>query len=279
MKLTTGSWCSLAEAEVAGGPVLMIDLSGKIAAITGGASGIGLATADLFQQCGCRVVIIDRAKTDVKSLRSGQVEERNADVCDAAAVAAAVNAIEADVGPIDILVNSAGILERPLAPAEAKDKEWDRVVSTNLKGTYLCCRQVGLRMAARGCGAIVNVSSVAGLRSSPLHAYGPSKAAVINLTEGLAAEWGRMGVRVNAVAPGFTRTPALALAAAAKYADETLLAEASGVGRLVRPGEVANAIAFLACDLAAAITGVTLPVDCGYLVAGSWAAYGGLRRP
>src|ERR1700758_3125375 len=134
--------------------MLTIDLSGKIAAITGGASGIGLATADVFQQCGCRVVIIDRATTDVKSLRSGHVEERNADVCDAAAV----TAIERDVGPIDILVNSAGILERPLPPAEAKEKEWNRVVSTNLKGTYLCCRQVGLRMAARGCGAIVNVS-------------------------------------------------------------------------------------------------------------------------
>jgi len=88
-----------------------------------------------------------------------------------------------------------------------------------------------------------------------------------------------MGVRVNAVAPGFTRTPALALGAAAKYVDETVLAEASGLGRLVRSDEVANAIAFLACDLAAAITGVTLPVDCGYLVAGSWAVYGGLRRP
>ena len=255
--------------------VLTIDFAGKIAVITGGASGIGLATAEVFRRCGGRVVVVDRAPDG--SPAGEPFEHRIADVGDSRSVAAAVADIESEIGPIDILVNSAGVLQRTLPPEQENEKEWDQIVSTNLKGTYLCCREVGMRMAGRGSGSIVNVASVAGLCASPLHAYGPSKAAVISLTEGMAAEWGRSGVRVNAVAPGFTKTPPLALAFAAKFADETTVSEASALGRLVLASEVANAIAFLACDLAAAVTGVTLPVDCGYLVAGSWAAFGGLR--
>lgn len=257
--------------------VLTIDLSGKIAAITGGASGIGLATADVFRRCGGRVVIVDRAPVADCSAASEPFDQRFADVSDSRSVAAAFDAIESEIGPIDILVNSAGVLQRTLPPEQANEKEWDNIISTNLKGTYLCCQQVGMRMAGRGSGSIVNVASVTGLCANPLHAYGPSKAAVVRLTEGLAAEWGRSGVRVNAVAPGFTMTPPFAMALAVKYVDETTVSEASALGRLVQASEVANAIAFLACDLAAAVTGVTLPVDCGYLVAGSWAAFGGLR--
>jgi NAD(P)-dependent dehydrogenase (short-subunit alcohol dehydrogenase family) len=132
-------------------------------------------------------------------------------------------------------------------------------------------------MAKRGSGAIVNVASILGVSSSPLHAYGPTKAAVISLTANLAAEWGRSGVRVNAVAPGFTTTPALSLAVGLQYVDAARLSEASALGRMVTADEVAASIAFLASDLASAITGATLTVDCGALAAGSWASYGGLH--
>lgn len=259
-------------------PVLGIDLSGKLAVVTGAASGIGEAVADAFEACGARLVALDRVYPDEPS-RQGRREQRYLDVCDAKLVAAVFDGIEAELGAIDLLVNSAGILQRPIGMERASDREWDRVIATNLRGTYQCCRQAGNRMAERRRGAIVNVASVTGLRSSPLHAYGPSKAAIINLTEGLAAEWGRRGVRVNAVAPGFTWTPAIAEATDARYVSREQMSQASAAGRLVHAAEVAQAIAFLASDLASAITGVTLPVDCGYLVASPWTPYGAVPAP
>src|SRR3546814_490116 len=115
------------------------------------------------------------------------------------------------------------------------------------------------------------------MRSGPLHAYGPAKAAIVNLAECLAGEWGRRGVRVNAVAPGFTETPALDRGFATGTLEPETLAQASALGRLVRAEEIAQAVTFLASDRASAITGVTLPVDAGYLVATPWQAYGGVR--
>jgi NAD(P)-dependent dehydrogenase (short-subunit alcohol dehydrogenase family) len=113
----------------------------------------------------------------------------------------------------------------------------------------------------------------------PLHAYGPAKAAVISMTECLAAEWGPAQVRVNCVSPGYTRTPALQTAIDRGERDPSALADNSALGRLVEPTEIARAVAFLCSPLAAAITGVNLPVDCGWLVAPSWHTYGGLRAP
>jgi len=134
----------------------------------------------------------------------------------------------------------------------------------------------GQRMAQRRSGAIVNIASIAGMRSMPLHAYAPAKAAVISITESLAAEWGRAGVRVNAVAPGYTRTPALQAAIDRGERDVTNLTLHSALGRMVEPEDIARAVAFLCGVDAAAITGVTLPVDCGWLVATSWLTYGGV---
>jgi NAD(P)-dependent dehydrogenase (short-subunit alcohol dehydrogenase family) len=155
---------------------------------------------------------------------------------------------------------------------------WDEVVRVDQRGTYLACMVFGKRMAVRKRGSIVNIASVAGMRSMPLHAYAPAKAAVISMTECLAAEWGRAQVRVNAVAPGYTRTPALQAAVDKGERDASALASASALGRLVESTEIARAVAFLASAEASAITGICLPVDCGWLVAGSWQGYGGLRE-
>ena len=134
-------------------------------------------------------------------------------------------------------------------------------------------------MAKRGTGCIVNIASVAGMRSGPLHSYGPAKAGVISLTECLASEWGPAGVRVNCISPGFTYTPALEKGFSTHTLAQGELERGSALGRLVAADEIAGAALFLCCPLASAITGVNLPVDAGYLVATPWAAYGGLRRP
>lgn len=257
---------------------LTINFDGKLAAVTGGASGIGRAAAQALADCGARVALLDRDEGALAAAPAFGAIHRTMDVTDVAQIEAAVAAIEAECGGIDILVNAAGVLQIPRTPEALSEKEWDRTVTTNLKGTYLCCAKVGARMAERRRGSIVNVASITGLSSGPQHAYGPAKAGVINLTQGLAAEWGRRGVRVNAVAPGFTDTPPLRLAFGMKHMDEKLLREASALGRLLHPDEVAATIAFLASGLASGITGVTLAVDAGYLVAGSWAGYGGLRN-
>lgn len=253
------------------------NFSGAVAVVTGGASGIGRASAAALQAAGARLVIIDRdTGTLAEAALAMAAASHEVDVTDADAVEAAIARIEAETGPIAVLVNAAGVLQRPLPPERLPLKEWRRVVDVSLAGTYHCAAAVGTRMARRGRGAVVNVASIAGLAGTPLHGYGPAKAGIIALTENLAAEWGRSGVRVNAVAPGFTRTPALQRATAFAYLEESRLAEQSALGRLVQSEEVAAAVIFLASDRASAITGVTLPVDAGHLAMGSWAAYGGL---
>ena len=133
-------------------------------------------------------------------------------------------------------------------------------------------------MARRGAGAIVNIASVAGLRSTPLHSYTPAKAAVISLTECLAAEWGRSGVRVNAVSPGHTLTPAMQAQVDSGERDLDALASNTALGKLVTPDDIADAVCFLASDDAKAITGASLPIDAGWLAATSWHSYGGVRE-
>jgi NAD(P)-dependent dehydrogenase (short-subunit alcohol dehydrogenase family) len=250
-----------------------VNFGGRVAVVTGGASGIGAACARLLAEHGARVVIADRKPADVTAAQTVAI-----DVADDNSVAAAVNEIESRIGPVSVLVNSAGVLQRTLPPEQLGLAEWDFVARVDLRGTYVCCAAFGARMAARGAGAIVNIASVAGMRSGPLHAYGPAKAGVIHLSECLAAEWGPKGVRVNTVSPGFTQTPALDKGKASGTLEDATMSASTALGRLIRPEEIAAAVVFLASDLASAITGVNLPVDAGFLVATPWAAYGGLRR-
>lgn len=250
-----------------------MSFSGRVAVVTGGASGIGAACARLLAEQGARVVVADRKLAAQPGAHAVAI-----DIADENSVAAAAEEIETRIGPVAVLVNSAGVLQRTLPPGELTLAEWDFVARVDLRGTYLCCAAFGARMAARGKGSIVNIASVAGMRSGPLHSYGPAKAGVIHLTECLAAEWGRNGVRVNTVSPGFTQTPALDKGKASGTLDDATMATSTALGRLIGAGEIAAAVVFLASDAASAITGANLPVDAGYLVATPWASYGGLRK-
>ncbi len=253
-------------------------LEDRIAVVTGGASGIGEATARLFAARGARVVVADRNEGGAEAV-AGEISGLAAtvDVVDEAAVEAMAERIEAELGPTDIVVTSAGITQRPLPPEELRQETWDKVLEVDLKGTYLTCRAFGGRMTARGSGAIITIASITGMRATPLHSYAPAKAAVINLSAGLAAEWGRSGVRVNTISPGYTLTPLLQTAIQRGQRDPELLNHNSALGRMVLPEEIAKAAAFLASDEASAITGINLPVDAGWLTAGPWHTYGGVR--
>jgi NAD(P)-dependent dehydrogenase (short-subunit alcohol dehydrogenase family) len=219
---------------------------------------------------------LDRAR-EVASEISGRAWR--IDVADEVATEAGAAAIEGEIGPVDVLVNSAGVLQIPVRPTELTMAAYDDVVRVDQRGTYVASVAFGRRMVARRRGAIINIASIAGMRSMPLHAYSPAKAAVIATTECLAAEWGPAQVRVNAVSPGYTRTPALQEAIDKGQRDPAALADNSALGRLVEPLEIAKVVAFLASPLASAITGANVPVDCGWLVAPSWHTYGGLRAP
>jgi NAD(P)-dependent dehydrogenase (short-subunit alcohol dehydrogenase family) len=254
-----------------------LSLAGRIAVVTGGASGIGAACCRLLAARGARIVVADR---DLP--RAAAVAEevggtaRALDVGTRAANEDAAAEIEATLGPVEVLVTSAGVIQRPLRAEALAEADVEQVVRIDQIGTWNSAVAFGTRMARRGRGAVVTIASIAGMRSMPLHAYSPAKAAVIEMTRCLAAEWGRSGVRVNAVSPGYTLTPALAAAIAAGERDPTLLEETSALGRMVTPEDIAEAVAFLASDAARCITGINLPVDAGWLVAGSWASYGGL---
>jgi len=252
-------------------------LSG-IAVITGGASGIGLACAREMATRGAQIVLLDRDRRIDGTAREFNGRGFVADVTDDDGMERCAAQIESEVGPVEILVNSAGIIQQPLSPDRFPMKTWDEVIRVDQRGTYLTSVVFGKYMAKRGHGAIVNIASIVASRSVPLHAYAPAKAAVVSITECLAAEWGPDGIRVNAVSPGHTRTPALQDAIDKGERDVALLERNNALGRMVEPVEVARAVAFLASSDAGAITGINLPVDCGWLVTGSWHSYGGLRH-
>lgn len=246
-------------------------------AIVGGAHGIGATTASLLASRGWKIAVAD---LDLPAAQATAVSVDGlafgVDVLDAASIERAAEEIERALGPVYGLVNAAALFQRREPPETLPLEEWDRIVHAGHRGTYVSMVAFGTRMAARGSGSIVNISSMVGARPNHGHAYCSAKAAVNALTEGLAGEWGRSGVRVNAVSPGFVAVPRMLenIRAGKRYAVPP--AELAAAGRLVEPQEVAESIAFLISDRASGITGANLLVDAGVFAAMGWAVNGGV---
>jgi NAD(P)-dependent dehydrogenase (short-subunit alcohol dehydrogenase family) len=252
--------------------------AGLTAVVTGGASGIGRGCAERLSKDGAHVVVLDR---DAKSAARVAAEIGGSwhlvDIASREECAAAADVIARDTGHGALLVNAAGILQPHLpAPQDVSMIAFGEMVDVNLKGTFNACAIFGAAMARRGHGAIVNIASISGMRSTPLHAYGPIKAAIISLTGNLAAAWGRQGVRVNAVSPGAVLTPAMQASVDSGHRNLAAMQAATATGHIVTVADVAATVAFLLSDEAKAITGVNLPIDAGWLVADPWTMFGGL---
>lgn len=243
-----------------------------LAVVTGGASGIGEAAARKFAAAGWRTLIADanteRGEAVAREIAAsgGTASFVQLDVGDEKAIEEFVNRIYAGHGAVTALVNSAGLLQNAVRVTKMPVEEFDRIIDVNLRGSMLVSRAVGARMAAAGSGSIVNLCSLTSYQATPQVAYAMSKAGLKMLTEIMAAELGPQGVRVNAVAPGYTLTPAMKQRIESGERDPAAVIAKSALRRFVEPAEVAEAIYFLCSPAAAAITGVTLPVDCGWLV-------------
>lgn len=250
---------------------------GHLAVIVGGGNGIGEAVGRLMHARGWKVVIADKdgaaASRVAGELGSAGFE---IDIAEEVSVEDAANRIEKNTGPVSALVVAAAMFQ-DIVPSESLDiRVWERILRTNLTGLFLCNRAFGRYMLARRRGSIVNIASIAALGSMPAEAYGTSKAGVVQLTRNLAGEWGRSGIRVNAVSPGSTLVPRVEeRLKSGRYAANP--GEFTALGRIVQPDEVAEAIEFLASERASAITGVNLVVDAGWQVASTWGQFGGVR--
>ncbi len=244
-----------------------LSLKGKVALITGGAAGIGLAIAERYLQNGARVALLDRAPQVAEMARQLDAEAALgvvADVTDAASVERAVAQIEAHFGRLDVLVNSAGIVA--LHPAEElPEAAWDATLAVNLKGVFLTCQAVGRRFIRQRGGSIINLASQAGVVALPNHlAYCASKAGVIGLTQVLALEWGPHNVRVNAISPTVVLTELGRKAWSGEVAEQ--MKQKIPLRRFAEPQDIAASALFLAGDAAAMITGANLVVDGGYTI-------------
>ena len=258
---------------------MIIDFSGKVAVVTGAGSGIGFASAKLLANAGAAVAMVGRSEEKIRKaadmLRAdGNVHPYALDISDTAAIEGVVARICADLGPIDVLVQAAGVMTGGpglmLTPAE-----WDRVMATNATGTFFMMQQVVKQCMQDKGGSIVNIASMAGIRGMvpPMcsAAYSASKGAVVAITMQAASEWGRMGVRVNAIAPGGTASMNTGVVSPHEGpgGNPPPVVNFVPTGRVMNtPEEIAAAAAFLCSDLSGNTTGQVLVIDGGASIVG-----------
>jgi len=252
-------------------PVMSYDMSDQTAVVTGGASGIGAKTAERFAEEGANVVVADvqaeGARETVERIESagGAATFVETDVSDPDDVEAMVETALDAYGSVDLAVNNAGIEGENAPCADQTEDNWDRVLDINLKGVWLCMKHELQAMTDDGGGAIVNMSSIAGLSAAGSAPYAASKHGIVGLTRVAATEYADADVRVNAVCPGVIDTPMI------DRANETMPDEIEQfvgmqpLGRMGSPQEVADAIAWLCSSEASFVTGNAYPVDGGYM--------------
>jgi NAD(P)-dependent dehydrogenase (short-subunit alcohol dehydrogenase family) len=244
-------------------------LKGKVAVVTGGNRGIGRAIAGGFAEAGATVVIA--ARNEKKSAEAAKEIEASggraiavtSDVSDRAQIERMIDTVTSDVGPIDVLVNNAGIGFHADA-LTLEDSEWNRLFGINLEGVWMTSQIVGRGMTQRTSGSIINIGSISGLiinRPQWHSPYGISKAAVHHLTRSLAAEWSQYGVRVNAIAPGYVKTEI----ASTEYKEyRRYWKDEVPMQRYGSPDEIAPAALYLASDASSFMTGEVMVIDGGY---------------
>ncbi len=248
-------------------------LNGRVAAVTGGGSGLGAAMAKGLAQAGASLAIVDvndeGAARTVSTIeeQGGAALAMRCDVTDKQAVDALADRVVGELGRVDILINSAGTAFR--SPAEEfPEEELDRIIGLNLKGTYLPCQAFGRKMLAQRSGSIINMASIGAFISYPhASAYNASKGAVLNLTRVLALEWIDRGVRVNGIAPGLCDSPLTRARAKESSVTSDFIQARMLRKELILPRELVGAAIFLASDASLRVTGHTILVDDGYVTA------------
>ncbi len=250
-----------------------LDFSGKVALVTGAASGMGLATARAFAQAGASVVLADFKEDAVKAAAEELAAAGHkalavrCDVSDDAQVAALVGRAVAAFGRLDAAFNNAGVMARIVPTADSTREDWDRVIGVNLRGVWSCMKHELRQMERQGSGAIVNNASVGALTGNPgIGSYIASKHGVVGLTRTAALEYVKRGIRVNAVNPGLIDTP---IARDVVAGDERAYAEIATqvpIGRAGRPEEIASAVLWLCSPGASYVVGHALTVDGGMTV-------------
>jgi len=250
--------------------MINMDLSGKVALVTGGARGIGRSIAERLAGAGAGIAVVDVQRETVeeaaRDIETDGVAAR-AYVCDVSsfdAVKELAVSVESDFGQVDFIVNNAGITRDRLLMRMTPD-DWNAVLAVNLTGTFNFCKVFGPPMLKRREGGIVNIASVIGLMGNAGQAnYAASKAGIIGLTKALAKEFAGRGVRVNAIAPGFIQT---AMTDALAGEVQAKMKEAIPLGRLGNPEDVANIVLFLVSDLGSYVTGQVINCDGGMIMA------------
>ena len=248
-------------------------LDDRVAAVTGGGSGLGAAMAKGLAQAGAALAIVDvndeGAARTVATIeeQGGHAVAMHCDVTDKQAVDALADRVVGELGRVDILINSAGMAFR--SPAEDfPEEEFDRIIDLNLKGTYLACQAFGRKLLAQHSGSIVNVASIGAFIAYPhASAYIASKGAVLNLTRVLALEWIDRGVRVNGIAPGLCDSPLTRARAKQSSVTSDFIKARMLRKELILPRELVGTAIFLASDASLRVTGHTILVDDGYLTA------------
>lgn len=250
----------------------LFDLTGKTAIVTGGSRGIGKEMAEALAEAGANLMLCARRAewldetVNEFAAKSFNVEGKVCDVSKPDEVQAVVDETAAKFGSVDVLINNAGISWGAM-PEEMPLEQWQKVIDVNLTGCFLFAQAAGREMLKQGSGSIVNIASIAGLTSSangPFYAgYVASKAGLIGLTRELAASWGRRGVRVNAIAPGFFHSR---LADAVIDIYERSIQENNIIPRVGNEGELKGVTVFLASDASSYVTGQTIAVDGGMTV-------------
>lgn len=249
----------------------LFDLAGKTALVTGASSGLGRHFAQVLAQAGAKVVLAARRMDELEKLAGeiaaagGQAVAVRLDVTDAAAVRAALDAGEARLGGVDILINNSGIAQG-VPVLDQTEEDWDRVLDTNLKGAFLVATETARRMRdAKRAGSIVNIASILGLRQSgQVTAYATSKAGLIQMTKSMALELARYNIRVNALAPGYINTEMNR-----DFMDTPVgeaLVKRIPQRRIGRPEDLDGALLLLASDASRYMTGAVIAVDGGHLV-------------